>query len=50
MHKEAYERLSLDVTRFDIEDVITTSGQPAYKPGEFEMVGSTNVGPMPGSF
>ena len=26
MHKEAYERLILDVTAFDAEDVITTSG------------------------
>ena len=26
MIKEAYERLSMDVTQFDIEDVITTSG------------------------
>ena len=26
MIKEAYERLELDVTEFDIEDIITTSG------------------------
>ena len=26
MIREAYERLSMDVTQFDIEDVITTSG------------------------
>lgn len=26
MKKELYERLEMDVTRFDIEDVITTSG------------------------
>ena len=26
MKKEAYERLEMDVTQFDIEDVITTSG------------------------
>ena len=26
MIKEAYERLSMDVTEFDVEDVITTSG------------------------
>ena len=26
MIKEAYERLSMDVTEFDIEDIITTSG------------------------
>ncbi len=26
MIKEAYERLFLDVTEFDVEDIITTSG------------------------
>lgn len=26
MIKEAYERLELDMTEFDVEDVITTSG------------------------
>ncbi len=26
MNKETYERLSMDVTQFDVEDVITTSG------------------------
>ncbi len=26
MIKEAYERMSMDVTQFDVEDVITTSG------------------------
>ncbi len=26
MIKKAYERLSMDVTEFDVEDVITTSG------------------------
>ena len=26
MTKELYERLEMDVTQFDIEDVITTSG------------------------
>lgn len=26
MIKEAFERLELDVTEFDIEDIITTSG------------------------
>lgn len=26
MIKKAYERLELDVTEFDIEDIITTSG------------------------
>ena len=26
MIKETYERLTMDVTKFDVEDVITTSG------------------------
>ena len=26
MKKETYERLAIDVTEFDVEDVITTSG------------------------
>ena len=26
MNKETYERLAMDVTKFDVEDVITTSG------------------------
>ena len=26
MNKETYERLMMDVTKFDVEDVITTSG------------------------
>ena len=26
MNKESYERLQMDVTKFDVEDVITTSG------------------------
>jgi len=26
MTKETYERLSMDVTAFDVEDIITTSG------------------------
>ena len=26
MNKETYERLQMDVTKFDVEDVITTSG------------------------
>ena len=33
MIKEAYKSLELDITRFDIEDVITTSG---IGPGEDE--------------
>ena len=27
MMKETYERLAMDVTKFDVEDVITTSGE-----------------------
>jgi hypothetical protein len=27
MIKETYERLSMDVTQFDAEDIITTSGE-----------------------
>ena len=26
MNKETYERLMMDVTKFDVEDIITTSG------------------------
>ena len=34
MNKETYERLMMDVTKFDVEDVITTSGVgPAPGPG-----------------
>ena len=29
MEKKTYEKLELDVVRFDEEDVITTSGEPA---------------------
>ena len=38
MMKETYERLDMDVTKFDVEDVITTSGEeptggpPAFDP------------------
>ena len=42
MNKESYERLSMDVTQFDAEDVITTSGltpsQPDFKPNDYEGV------------
>ena len=44
MMKETYERLAMDVTKFDVEDVITTSGGgssdgiPTFAPTEkFEM-------------
>lgn len=30
MNKETYERLLMDVTEFDIEDIITTSGETPY--------------------
>lgn len=33
MNKEAYERLAMDVTKFDVEDVITTSGEGGDTPG-----------------
>jgi hypothetical protein len=44
MIKEAYERLSMDVTQFDVEDVITTSGvtpggggdTPGFTPDPYE--------------
>ena len=39
MNKETYERLYMDVTLFDAEDVITTSDE-AYDPDEFEMTGT----------
>ncbi len=33
MNKETYERLVIDVTQFDTEDIITTSGeQPVVNP------------------
>ena len=35
MIKESYERLAMDVTEFDAEDIITAS-TPAFIPGEFE--------------
>ncbi len=28
MNQETYERLNMKVTKFDVEDVITTSGNP----------------------
>ena len=33
MNKETYERLAMDVTKFDVEDVITTSGEGGDTPG-----------------
>lgn len=32
MIKETYERLSMDVTQFDAEDIITTSGETPVDP------------------
>lgn len=44
MMKETYERLEMDVTQFDVEDVITTSGvdpdsgsEPGYVPIGYEL-------------
>ena len=44
MNKETYERLLMDVTEFDTEDVITTSGitpggntPPGFNPDKWEM-------------
>ena len=54
MHIEAYERLKLDVTRFDTEDVITTSVIPPFDPQDQGMTtggqtgGGTGNGPAPG--
>ena len=37
MNKETYERLAMDVTKFDVEDVITTSGtEPTGAPPTFD--------------
>lgn len=39
MKKESYERLNMDVTKFDVEDVITTSGEniPPFAPTGWEL-------------
>lgn len=43
MNKEIYERLDMDVTKFDVEDVITTSAinetepQKSFKVSPWEM-------------
>ena len=45
MNKEIYELLAMDVTKFDVEDVITTSGEtPTGTPPAFY---STNPWEMP---
>ncbi len=36
MIKETYERLSMDVTQFDAEDIITTSGETPLEPHHTE--------------
>ena len=39
MNKEAYESIKMDVTEFDVEDVITTSGaQPQFDPNEMPYI------------
>ena len=54
MNKETYERLLMDVTQFDAEDIITTSGEeptptpPSYTPGDYELGGGT--GSLPTGF
>ncbi|MEE0674637.1 MAG: hypothetical protein U0L58_03445 [Ruminococcus sp.] len=37
MNHETYERLSMDVTPFDAEDIITTSGT-GFVPGDYEQI------------
>ena len=54
MIKETYERLTMDVTKFDVEDVITTSGvgpstDPDYDWGDYEL-GTGGEGIMPPGF
>ena len=49
MHIEAYERLKLDITQFDVEDVITTSVQSSV-PLDDEEVGPGGTSfPIPGT-
>ena len=49
MNKETYERLLMDVTEFEAEDIITTSGEtptpvpPPYTDGENESHGVTAI-------
>lgn len=45
MNKETYERLLMDVTEFEAEDIITTSGEtpptpvpPPYNPEDNEVI------------
>ena len=41
MNKETYERLYMDVTQFDTEDIITTSGE---EPGPVTIPHTTTFG------
>lgn len=52
MMKETYERLAMDVTKFDVEDVITTSGiAPGPGPGgDAPAFNSDTMWEMPVSF
>lgn len=49
MNKETYERLLMDVTEFESEDIITTSGEtpapvrPNLRPGFDEMTGEGGI-------
>ncbi len=44
MIKETYERLSMDVTQFDAEDIITTSGETPHGPQDFSGTGRDEIG------
>lgn len=44
MKTEIYERLQMDVTKFDEEDVLTTSGDKTLKLGDFEAAVGVGVG------
>ena len=46
MNKETYERLLMDVTEFESEDIITTSGEtvrPPLRPDGEEMTGKGEI-------
>lgn len=53
MKKESYEKMRLDITEFETEDIIVTSGEtpgpqlaPGFNPGEYE--GPSNDIAVPG--
>ncbi len=51
MNKETFERLEMDVTLFDVEDVITTSDIYPYDPGDYEhVVNNSGSRIYPGDF